>query len=142
MKTLINIAFLIAITSSTFAQLSDQQRTKFENKVESFSRMKKTGSTLGFIGGGLTITGIILVSSADWSEETDIYGNTQYQTNDAGGPLGILALCTGVPLAITGIVLNSVGNRKMKEYSRKLENIDMSYFQHGQQKGVSLSITF
>lgn len=142
MKTLLNIALLLLISTSVMAQLSNEDRVKFENKVTSYTKMKKTGSTLAIVGGGLTVVGAVLVSSADWEETTDAYGQTQYNTNDSSGALGIVALAAGIPLTVTGIILSSVGNRKMKEYAKKLENVNMGYYQHGQQKGVSLSITF
>ena len=40
------------------------------------------------------------------------------------------------------IILNSVGNRKMKYYQDKLSNVKLSLFHQGQQNGITLAIKF
>ncbi|WP_430816808.1 hypothetical protein [Carboxylicivirga sp. RSCT41] len=141
MRTLICLLILIAFSLNAFSQKVDENKLLYERKVQQYTKMKKTGATLGIIGGGLTAIGIALVASADWEEEVDEYGYTT-TTTDTSGTIGILSLSAGIPMAVTGIVLSSVGNRKLKEYSEKLENVNVGYFKSGQQKGITLAITF
>ncbi|MCU4157085.1 hypothetical protein J1N10_13940 [Carboxylicivirga sp. A043] len=142
MKNLFCLLILAALSVNSFAQLSDDNRALYQSKVENYTKMKKTGTTLGIAGAGLTVIGIALVASADWETETDSYGNSQTTTNDGSGVLGVLSLCAGIPMAVTGIVLGSVGSKKAAEYSRKLENVNVGYFKKGQQKGITLAIKF
>lgn len=141
MKTILSLFLLLNISGSTFAQIKDSKTNLYQSKIESYTKMKKTGGTLGVVGGGLTVLGVALVASADWETTTDDYGY-ETSTTDGAGVIGILSLSVGVPMAITGIILNSIGNRKILEYSKKLENVDVGYFKQGQQKGLSLAIRF
>ena len=141
MRTLFCLLFMMAFSLNTFSQRVDENKLLYERKVQQYTKMKKTGGTLGIIGGGLTIVGVALVASADWEDEVDEYGYTT-TTTDASGVLGIVSLSAGIPMAVTGIVLNSVGNRKLKEYTQKLENVNVGYFKSGQQNGITLAITF
>jgi len=141
MKSILSLFFLLSLSWTGYAQLSDSKTDLYQSKVESYTKMKKAGSSLSIIGGGLTFLGVALVSSADWETTTDEYGYTQ-STTDGSGVVGILSLSVGIPLAITGIILNSTGNRKAREYAKKLEDVDVSYYKQGGQKGLTLAIRF
>ncbi len=141
MKNGLSLILLMIISVSTIAQKIDSNANLYKAKIESYTKMKKTGTTLGIIGGGLTVLGVALVASADWESTIDDYGYETTTTNATGG-VGIISLSVGLPMAITGIILRSVGNRKVFEYSKKLENIDVGCFKYGQQKGLTLAIRF
>ncbi|MBI9063705.1 MAG: hypothetical protein JEZ14_17120 [Marinilabiliaceae bacterium] len=142
MKNLFVTSLLLLLSMASFAQLKESDQMMYQSKVQSYTKMKKTGSTMAIVGGGLTVVSTVLLASADW-EKTETYtGETQYNTTDGSGVLGIVGLVIGVPMAVTGIILNSVGNRKMKYYQDKLSNVKLSSFQQGQQAGITLAIKF
>lgn len=140
-KAVLSLFFLLTLSITTFAQKVDSNSNLYQSKIQSFTKMKKTGSTLGIVGGGLTLLGVALVASADWESSTDDYGY-QVTTTDGSGVTGIISLCVGVPMAITGLILNSIGNRKISEYSKKLENINVGYIKKGEMSGLTLAIRF
>lgn len=142
MKTSLATLMLLLVTMVSFAQLKQTDQQFLQTKVEKYVKLKKTGATLGIIGGGLTIASIVAVSNADWEETTNYDGTTQYNTTDASGVLGIVGLAVGIPMAVTGIVLNTVGSRKAKYYQEKLDKVHLGMFQNGQQAGITLAIKF
>jgi len=127
---------------SALAQNQDQNNDLYRSKIESYTKLKNTGTIMAATGACLTVGGIILVSNADWSTTEDIYGNTTLNTVDGKGLLGVTGIIVGIPLGVTGIVLNSIGKRKVKYYRDKLENVNLGYFQYGQQKGITVAIKF
>ncbi len=141
MKVIQSLLLLLVITNSVFAQKSEARRNLYQSKIESYTKLKKAGNTIGIVGGGLTLMGVALATSANWETTTDEYGFQTINTNSSGA-IGVLSLCFGVPLAITGIILNSNGKRKVAEYTKKLENIDVGYYEQGLQKGLTLAIRF
>ncbi len=141
MKVIQSLLLLLVITNSVFAQKSEARRNLYQSKIESYTKLKKAGNTIGIVGGGLTLMGVALATSANWETTTDEYGFQTVNTNTSGA-IGVLSICFGVPLAITGIVLNSNGKRKVAEYTKKLENIDVGYYEQGLQKGLTLAIRF
>ncbi len=141
MKVIQSLLLLLVITNSVFAQKSEARRNLYQSKIESYTKLKKAGNTIGIVGGGLTLMGVALATSANWETTTDEYGFQTVNTNTSGA-IGVLSICFGVPLAITGIILNSNGKRKVAEYTKKLENIDVGYYEQGLQKGLTLAIRF
>ena len=142
MKNLFVATLLLVISTASFAQLKQNEQAQYQSKVQSYTKMKRTGSTLAIVGAGVSVVSTILVASADWEETEDYNGQTQYNTTDGSGALGIVGLVIGVPMAVTGIILNSVGNRKLKYYQEKLDNVKLTSFHQGQQNGITLAISF
>ncbi|MCF8374360.1 MAG: hypothetical protein K9H64_22245 [Bacteroidales bacterium] len=142
MKKFIAVFLLLIISITSYAQLKEQENELYQRKVQSFTKMKKTGGILAGIGGGLTMLSIVAISNAEWEKTVDIYGNTNYNTTDGSGVLGIVGLVVGIPMGVTGIVLNTIGKKKVKYYSEKMKNIDVGMYQWGQQKGLTLTIKF
>ncbi len=142
MKNLFVATLLLVISTASFAQLKQNEQAQYQSKVQSYTKMKRTGSTLAIVGAGVSVVSTILVASADWEETEDYNGQTQYNTTDGSGALGIVGLVIGVPMAVTGIILNSVGNRKLKYYQEKLDNVKLTSFHQGQQNGITLAIRF
>jgi hypothetical protein len=127
--------------SSMMAQVKMPDNAFYQHKVERYTKLKKTGTSLGLAGGALTAMGIALVSNAKWTTSTDAWGN-ETTTTDTSGAFGIITISVGVPMAVTGIVLHSIGSRKAKYYQSKLENVSLGIIHTPQQKGISLAIKF
>lgn len=108
---LITLVIVFIINLPLSAQLD--KKILYERKVESYTKMKSTSLTLCFFGGALTSMGIVLVSSAEWKKQ-----GTNYTSSDLNAVSGVLCLFAGVPIVVTGIVLRSVGVKKVKEYQK------------------------
>lgn len=142
MKVISTLFLLLTLSLTSIAQLKEQNSELYLSKIESYTKMKKTGGTLSIIGGGLTVVSIVLIANADWDKKSlDAYGNEVYDV-PGDGMLGILGVSVGIPVCVTGIVLNSIAKRKLRFYNEKLKNIDVGMFQHGQQTGLTLKYRF
>jgi hypothetical protein len=142
MKRLIALSVLVLFCiSSLMAQVRMPDNAFYQHKVERYTSLKRTGTSLGLAGGALTVMGIALVSNAKWVTTTDDWGN-ETTTTDSSGAFGILSIGVGVPMAVSGIILHSIGSRKAKYYQSKLENVSLGVISTPQQKGISLAIKF
>lgn len=139
MKRIILILLTLFISFSSFAQYN--QKALFEQKVEHYSKMKHNGITMGAIGSAATAVGVIFLSTTDWEKETTPTG-TNYHTDDASGGVGIVLVAVGVPLAITGIILGAIGNKKEKEYKAKLDKLSFKFKSTHEMTGLSLVYNF
>lgn len=119
----------------------NDKRTLYERKVESYTKLKRTGLTLATVGGGLTVAGVVLVASVDW-ETIQNNGTTTFNTNDKKGIVGIYALLGGLPMLVTGIILERIGNHKVNEYSEKLYRLNLSMDYKPNYKGLTLTYRF
>lgn len=122
-------------------KLNERRSELYSRKITTYSKMRKVGLGLGLAGGVLTVAGVSLVSSADW-ETTSYGGSTSTTTTDSEGVAGLLMLVVGVPLAVTGIVLGSIGSAKVKSYSKKLNGLSFNIDYTPHRKGVILTYRF
>ena len=138
------IAFFLFIVLSlgSNAQFIKKDKTFYQSKVNSYNKMKKTGGTLLVAGAGLTLVGVVLTSTVDWTKTTDIYGNTKFNSNDSKGGFGIASLLIGIPLTVTGIIFKTIGNKKQKFYSDKMNDFSLKFMQYGKQNNLTLSLKF
>ncbi len=136
------ILFALFTFVLSYGQQNDHEIALYKYKVDQYTKLKKRGGVMATIGVCTGLMGALLISNADWEKTTDDYGNTQYNTSNPGGLFGVVFICVGAPLSITGLVLNGVGNRKIKYYNQKLENVKLGLYQNGQQKGFTLSMRF
>ena len=116
MKTII---FLLLISISTFGQ-----------KYENYKTLKDVGTTVGILGTGIVMVGAFLTIQGENKLQSGIpddivQGASQYS-------IGTDLLLGGLATFVTGIVLHSVGNKKMKQYSLGL-NLN---------KGIGLTLCY
>lgn len=119
-------------------ELSADQKEALR-KVEQYAKVKGTGVKLLVGGAAATITGVVLMSNAEFY--TDNMGNLV--SDDPNFGRGFFAiLLVGVPLIATGTTLTAIGASKEKSYMRKLDHLSVSYFnQHGA-NGFRLAYNF
>ena len=123
--------------------LNERRAKTYQQKIESYTKLKRTGIGLGLAGGVLSVTGIVMVSNADWETTPNSYGGgSSKTTNDSEGVTGVLMLLVGVPLAATGIVLGSIGSSKVRKYREKLEDVSLNIDYSQQNKGFTLCYRF
>ena len=139
MRKFILILIITVISLSAIAQQT--KKDLFEYKVERYSKMKKNGTTMAAAGGVATVIGIVLISQADWEKETTPSG-VNYNTQDESGGVGILVTGIGAQIAITGIILAAIGNKKEKEYKNKLDKVSFRIKSTPQMTGFSLVYKF
>jgi len=120
----------------------EDRRALYERKIAGFSKMKRIGLTLAGVGGGLTVAGVILVSSVDWSQTSNGNGGTTYVTDDPSGLVGVIMIYGGLPMMVTGIILGAIGNKKVKDYSEKLYNLNVGFNVTPNYSGVRLTYRF
>ena len=119
----------------------DYKEALYQRKVESYTKMKKTGIVMGVSGSGMILLGSIMASAADW-EQYSTSTSSGATTNDPVGIAGVFLIVVGVPLAVTGIVLGAVGSKKQKYYSGMLENLSLNISTSPQQTGLTLTYRF
>ena len=110
-----DVLTLSDISSSTLA--TSEERTApsggsyTQNEAEQnalrYGKMKKKGLGMLIGGGAATLFGILMVTSADWETSTTAT-SVNKSTQDPQGGLGILLLVPGIPLTISGLVVNSI----------------------------------
>lgn len=135
------IVFLAFIVFGLTAKAQIKEENLYKSKVEKYTKLKKTGFTMGIVGGAATIGGVVLVNKADWS--TDHYNSgVSYNTEDGSGVAGVVLLVVGVPLTIAGLILGGVGNSKAKKYQKKLDGLSINATSTSQMTGLRLTYNF
>ena len=137
------ICFQIALS----AQALQTQNDFYQRKVVKFTKMRNTGIGLGIGGAVLTVAGIVMVSQAKWTKQTDDYGyqnnnNSNYTTTDGSGVVGLFSIIVGVPMAVSGIVLGSIGSSKVNYYRQKLNGLSFKVNYTKDVKGLTLAYDF
>jgi len=149
-NSLLKDATITEVTLSSLEQLRFETNTfiKYDDKeglylqkVASYTKMKKTGIGLGVGGGSCVVIGAVLVTMADWESYSNSTGSG-VTTQDASGVAGIVFLLIGVPLTVTGIVLGSIGAKKVKYYNGLLQNVSFDIKSTPQQTGIKLTYRF
>ena len=142
MKNLFWIIFVFSLVSQqVFAQQLD--RASIEQKIEHYTKMKKTGTGLTIAGGVLTIVGIALASSANYQTTTNGYGQQTYTSNDPNAVGGVLCLLGGLGMAGAGIPLWAVGSSRVKKYTAQLNTVSLNLkLTPSGQAGVGFTYSF
>ena len=120
----------------------ESQRSLYERKIVSYTKLKKTGWTLAGAGAVSTILGIVLIQNADWDTTTNSYGQQQSTSSDPAAFAGVLGITIGIPATITGIILGSIGNKKQKQYMYKLERLNFGYQRNDDFNSLRLTYRF
>lgn len=140
LRKIIILAFLGLITFQ-FSWSQQNNAALYQQKVESYKKMKNTGIGLTIGGIASTMIGIALVSSAEWETTSTEYG-TNTTSSDPAAFGGLLLIGGGVSVSIPGIILTSIGGKKSKEYQSKLERLDVGINYQPTNKGLILSYRF
>jgi hypothetical protein len=102
----------------------EYSRSEIGGKLATYTKMRGTGIGLLLTGTALTVGGILLMSSAEWTTiqtETGIQKNT----NDPQGAIGIVMLLPGIPLTLTGMILTGIGSSKVAEYQKRARRLSV-----------------
>lgn len=142
MKNLFCIIFLIFLVSQqVVAQQLD--RATIEQRIQRYTKMKKTGTVLTIVGSALTITGIALMSSAKYETTTNYYGTQTTTSHDPNAIGGAFCLLGGLGMAGTGIPLMAVGSSRVKKYTAQLNTLSLNLkITPNGQAGVGFTYSF
>lgn len=106
----------ICITLVSFSAFSQvDNRELYMRKIESYSKLKRIGTTSAIAGVGAVVVGSIMISNAEL--ETRYYPNGTAYTVQTGGPnleSSILFVIAGISAAVPGTILGLIGNKKSK----------------------------
>ena len=141
MKYFVVIAFLFAVASQSFAQLSPE-KALYIQKADKYRRMKGGGVALTVVGGILAIVGIGTLANSSY--ETYYNGNTgQTTTTTHGNPeAGAVAFLLGAAGLGAGIPLTIVGTHNQRKYERRIENLSVKLNLNPQRTGLRLIYRF
>lgn len=136
MKTLFAFFFL-SIMLTSYGQLSKQDKLLYDQKIASYSNMSQGGGALIAVGLIGTVAGIALTATGMNNFKSDDIDKMAKgaQQETWGYTIG----GAGLTLFITGSILNSVGNRKKREYQQKL---DLGIIYNKKAKGLMLVYKF
>ncbi|UII22485.1 hypothetical protein [Fulvivirga ligni] len=133
------LLFVVCTLQIAKAQFDDKHML-YANKVQKFGKLKRIGTTMAAGGAIMTATGIVLVSRADWYTTYSSNGSSQLSTDDPDGITGYYLTMIGLPITIGGVVLAIIGNKKEKQYMRKLEDFSAGYFQYKGTHGITIRL--
>lgn len=134
---------LLLLLLSTFYQSKAQRKSQSEKdeafylyQIESYHKMQKAGLMMGISGGAMTIFGSAMISAAN--------NNSELEHNDRTslGVIGVISIVVGVPIGITGIVISTIGSRKLKQNKGKLEQLSIDTYADPNVQGVALKYRF
>jgi hypothetical protein len=138
---LLTLAMLVPL----YAQVDKQNL--YQHKVEVYTKMKNAGWTMTGFGGGLIITGTILVATLPggyWYDYDDTYYSSDNSEpgDDVKAFAGILSIGLGVGLLAGGITLGSIGTHKVRQYQSKLNGLSLNPIITPDVQGLSLVYRF
>ncbi len=141
MRKMILLFILTAVIASNGLFGQTDQYALYQRKIETYSKTKNVGTVLIITGVITTAIGVgTLVSYLNdldkdgYDDDDDMYTPEYY--------LGVYGTGIGVDMIIGGVVLNTIGSRKVKQYQSKLNNLSAGIRWSPDAKGFSLTYKF
>ena len=129
MKCILMLLALFIILNVT-AQTDEQQL--YQHKIKQYTKTKNAGSTL--CGAGILVTTIGVTALV--VTQNDI----NYEEDDL--MLAVYGIGLGIDMIIGGIILQTVGYRKVKQYQEKYDRLSASISVSHHSTGISLVYRF
>jgi len=138
MRPIITCCIVSVLMISKIA-VQAQTAEQYQKKIDHFESMKNTGTIVALIGIPVSIVGIITYRSGIKNSESssDAQLNSFIQI-----PVGVALMVIGGAGIISGLVLTVMGNSKMYEYQKKLENLQLGTYYTPQHAGFTLTYRF
>lgn len=140
MKKIVIVILLVGLGSSQL--LAQQDRSFYEAKLARYTKMKKTGTILTAAGVGLTLAGIVMMSTAEYETIDDGFGGSTRVSSDPQAIIGAISLLGGMGMMGPGIPLAIIGSKKTKQYSEKLNTISIDMKASPQRAAIGLTFKF
>ena len=111
------------------AQVLDTKKSLYQNKVISFTKMKRTG--VGITIGGTILTAVGIGLMVDAVNKSNNYGTTNYYSTDSNDRvdealIGYVGFFVGVAATGTGIALWAIGGSRAKNYQKKMNLVSLN----------------
>jgi hypothetical protein len=140
MKHALVLIILLSFCRQACAQAADE-RYEYHQKLEKYSRMKKTGQTFVVLGSVLSVAGFVIMANSTTTTTYSGYGSPQ--TTTSGNPgAGIAAYLAGSALVGAGVPLWIVGGVQKGKYERKLDALSVGATVSPQGAGLTLRFRF
>ncbi|MBN1413906.1 MAG: hypothetical protein JW973_02295 [Bacteroidales bacterium] len=137
MKPLKLFAFFI-LFFGTVSYTVAQDSTLYKVKIERYKSMQRSGRGL-LIAGGTTVAVGAITSGIGWGVVPQENSDDMAYTI---GYIGVGVAVAGIFLMVPGIILNSVGKNKVREYQIRLNDLRPSFYYTPQHAGFTLTYRF
>jgi hypothetical protein len=141
MKNLLLLILVFAFAPCIHAQVVERNidpQVLYQHKIQSYTKMKKTGTLLQFAGIVTTAFGLGAMYSAVNEEHT--YGYDY--TSDPLYNIGIYGTGFGIDMIIGGSILKIIGKRKVIQYKKKLDGLSAGLCYNRNSTGFALVYKF
>jgi hypothetical protein len=138
MKKYLFITLIAALVINISIRAQMDQRQLYEHKIKTYIKTRNAGRVLTIAGVGVTVIGTGLLVSY-------ISDQVNYRTDSEYGPKyygGVYGTALGIDMIIGGVILNSVGSHKVRQYRSKLNNLSMGVIYTPEKQGISLVYKF
>jgi hypothetical protein len=142
---LLSIAIVFVVCNHLMGQIDYQKL--YEQKIQTYTRMKTTGWTMTGIGSGFAIAGAVLIGTIPdsyWNNK--VYDDDDYteeeRRNDTQLLAGVIFAAVGVGLLAGGITVGSIGSHKVTSYKTKLNNLSVGVMCTPRKQGLTLTYRF
>jgi hypothetical protein len=138
MKKYVLLSLVVMLTIHFQVMGQTDQSLLYQKKIQSYTKTKNAGLALLITGIGVTVAGSALLvselSNLSGDGSSDIYTTRYY--------VGLYGASFGLDMIIGGIILNTIGSRKVKQYQTKLNNLSAGVTYTPGLKGVTLIYRF
>jgi len=117
----------------------------YQNKLRKYIKIQKRGKGFAISGGLLTLTGIVLYSTAnkEYKSDNSFFGGSTYVDKvSTSGVIGECFIIAGIPMLTMGIIFNSVGSKNILKYQNKLRYFSFDINCKPHQQGFTISYCF
>jgi hypothetical protein len=132
------LLFLVLFITLNLSAQTDEQQL-YKHKIEQYTKTKNAGNTL--FAAGTLVTSVSLATLIVKLNDM----NTTYEERDNSADVITLAaygIGLGVDMIIGGIILQTVGNRKVKQYQKKYDLLSAGISVSPHSTGFSLVYRF
>ena len=139
--------FLLVAMSMNLRPVMGQMESKqlYEEKIESFTRMRNGGWAMAGVGSGLAIAGTVLLKTLPdgyWDNDDAYYDEDDYVEYTFQAVGGIIMTGIGIGLIAGGITMASIGGHKLGSYRQKLNNLSLGIICTPKRQGLTLTYRF
>lgn len=142
MKKIALLLVLAAVIASSSVFGQTDQYSLYKRKIETYSKTKNAGTVLIIAGVITTAIGTATLVSylKDLDDDDGYYDDDDMYTSEYY--IGVYGTGIGLDMIIGGVVLNTIGSRKVRQYQSKLNNLSAGIRWSPDAKGFSLTYKF
>jgi hypothetical protein len=122
----------------------EDMKSRYQQKIEHYTRLRSAGSTMAIIGIGATIGGTVMLvdGASKYNKAYDPYYSSSTTTGEMEMYGGAIIMELGLDAIIGGIVLNSIGKHNIRKYNAKMQQLSLGINCRPNNKGLTLVYRF